>query len=132
MKKQYGRYSRRVWQAYFNFLDTLYDVRESLIGSELEAAIIRALLVRRYIDRAGGTNVTSLAASLGHPRETVKRKVDALIADNHIAKDADNMLTVTDEFVRECFPGYAQTFDQILHLADTIREDMNRGAELRP
>lgn len=128
MPKQYRRYSRRVWQAYFDFMDTLCGVREVLLGGEVEASIMRALLVRRYIDRAGGTNVTSLAASIGHPRETVKRKVDAMIAKNFIAKDDDNMLTVTDNFVREVFVPYTQTFEQILRLADAIRIDQERTA----
>ncbi|MGK2740116.1 hypothetical protein ACSHT0_04425 [Tepidicaulis sp. LMO-SS28] len=109
-------------------MDTLCGVREVLLGGEVEASIMRALLVRRYIDRAGGTNVTSLAASIGHPRETVKRKVDAMIAKNFIAKDEDNMLTVTDNFVREVFVPYTQTFEQILRLADAIRLDQERTA----
>jgi hypothetical protein len=74
-------------------------------------------------DRRGPTkaiNVQSIADSTGIPRETVRRKVAALIERGWVTRNADDTLEVTATAVIELAPATQATFDYFLALGNAL------------
>jgi hypothetical protein len=67
------------------------------------------------------TNAFSIAQATGIPRETVRRKVAALVKKGWLFQDADANLIVTAQANAELGPGNLTVVGRILDLADDLQ-----------
>jgi len=65
-------------------------------------------------------NLQSIADGTGIPRETVRRKINRLIARGWIEKETDGTLAVTSRAVDELAPATRATFDYLRDIANAV------------
>jgi len=83
---EFEKYNHRQVREYIRFMEFIFVRQMDYLGDPLKAAILRAIYLEELEhDRSG--NASSLARSLGIPRETVRRKAQKLIERGWLIAD---------------------------------------------
>ncbi len=79
-------FSRKQILEYFRFQDHRHALKQAFLGGEVQTAIMRAV-THSELEHDRGINAASIAASVGVPRETVRRHLADLTKEGWLVKE---------------------------------------------
>lgn len=126
------RYPLYIRTMFIDFLVKLHEIEHRVLKDPRSFEI--ALTVISY-QRAhdNGITISSLAASLDLPRETVRRKVESMIADGGLARNGQGELFITDKFRSQTsIEEGERAIDLMLKTADSIRRAVENPESPNP
>ena len=116
-----SRYSAEQLMVYVRLLDWEFASQLEFVRSPVQNAIIRAVGEREAeVDK--GSDASSIAASVGYPRETVRRHISWLLKHRWLEK-SDRFYRLGPRILEpDVIAELDESIDRLLRAADRIRE----------
>ena len=122
-----SKYNSEQLMVYAKLLDREFTTQLEFLRSPVQNAIIR-VVGEREAEVNDGTDASSIAASIGYPRETVRRHLSWLVEHRWIEK-SDRLYRLGPRILdRDVIRELDDSIDRLLKAADRIREIGNQSS----